>query len=94
MRKNYIHCLHTEGGVAVTHGDKEKVITDYFSNHLGSVTWRSSTFNWSALGYVPRDLSMLEAPFTQEEIKDTITSMPFDKAPGLDGFIGVFFKTC
>jgi hypothetical protein len=86
--------LHTEGGVVVTHGDKEKVITDYFSNHLGSVTWRSSTFNWSALGYVPRDLLMLEAPFTQEEIKDTITSMPFDKAPGLDGFIGIFFKTC
>jgi hypothetical protein len=94
MRKNYIHCLHTEGGVAVTHGDKENVITDYFSNHLGSVTQRSSTFNWSALGYVPRDLSMLEAPFTQEEIKDTITSMPSDKAPGPDGFTSAFFKTC
>ena len=94
MRKNYIHCLHTEGGVGVTHGDKEKVIADYFSGHLGSVTQRSSTFNWVALGYVPRDLSMLEAPFTQEEIKDTITSIPSDKAPGPDGFTGAFFKTC
>jgi len=45
MRKNYIHCLHTEGGVAVTHGDKEKVIADYFSSHLGLVMQRSLTFN-------------------------------------------------
>ena len=94
MRKNYIHCLHSEGGVAVTYGDKEKVIADYFSSHLGSVTQRSLTFNWSTLGYVPRDLSMLEAPFTQEEIKDTITSMPSDKAPSPDGFTDAFFKTC
>ena len=45
MRKNYIHCLHTEGGVGVTHGDKEKVIADYFSSHLGLVMQRSLTFN-------------------------------------------------
>ena len=37
---------------------------------------------------------MLEAPFTQEEIKDTITSIPSDKAPGPDGFTDAFFKTC
>ena len=37
---------------------------------------------------------MLEAPFTQEEIKDTITSIPSDKAPGPDGFTGAFFKAC
>ncbi|CAD6342401.1 unnamed protein product [Miscanthus lutarioriparius] len=27
LRKNYIHSLHTDGGVAVVHNDKEKVIT-------------------------------------------------------------------
>jgi len=37
---------------------------------------------------------MLEAPFTQEEIKHTITSIPSDKALGPDGFTGAFFKTC
>ena len=55
---------------------------------------RSRTFDWNALGYVPRDLSALEVPFTQEEIKVTIHSMPSDKAPGPDGFTGVFFKKC
>jgi hypothetical protein len=33
-------------------------------------------------------------PFSQEEIKDTITLMPSDKAPGLDGFSSAFFKSC
>jgi len=80
--------------VAITHSDKEKVLADYFSGHLGSVQLRSRTFEWNALGYVPRDLSTLEVPFTQEEIKATIHSMPSDKAPGPDGFTGVFFKKC
>jgi hypothetical protein len=94
LRKNYIHCLHTDGSVATTHSDKEDIIADYFSGHLGSHTPRSATFSWQALGYVPRDLSTLEAPFTQDEIKETINSMSSDKAPGPDGFTGAFFKAC
>ena len=74
MRKNYIHSPHTDGRVATTHNDKEKIIANYFSRHLGSHEPRSTTFSWSALGYVPRDLSALEASFTQDEIKDTINS--------------------
>ena len=30
----------------------------------------------------------------QDEIKETIKSMPPDKAPGPDGFTGAFFKAC
>jgi hypothetical protein len=94
LRKNYIQSLHTDEGVAIAHNDKENVVTDYFSEHLGSVAQRGRTFDWDALGYAPRDLSALEAPFTQDEIKDTIFSMSSDKAPGPDGFTGAFFKTC
>jgi hypothetical protein len=43
---------------------------------------RGRTFDWDALGYAPRDLSALEAPFTPDEIKATIISMLSDKAPG------------
>ncbi|XP_066347775.1 uncharacterized protein [Miscanthus floridulus] len=93
-RKNYIQCLHKDNGIALTHEDKEIVVGDYFKNHLGSMVPRPSTFLWSALGYNPRDLSQLEVPFTQEEIKETIFSMPGDKAPGPDSFTGVFFKYC
>jgi hypothetical protein len=36
----------------------------------------------------------LEAPFSLDEVKETTFSMPSDKAPGPDGFIGIFFKEC
>jgi hypothetical protein len=93
-RKNYIHCLHTEEGIAIAHDEKEKVIRDYFNNHIGSVVSRSTTINWQSLGYTPQNLSDLEMPFSQEEVQNTINSMPPDKAPGPDGFTGAFFKAC
>lgn len=93
-RKNYIQCLQSDNGIALTHKDKEEVSSDYFRNHLGTMVPRPATFLWSALGYSPHDLSELEAPFTEDEIKETIHSMPRYKAPGPDGFTGAFFKSC
>jgi hypothetical protein len=90
--KNYIHCLHKDRGMAFTHEEKEKVIADYFKNHLGKPTARARTFDWQSLGYTPRNLGELEVPFREEEIRDTIDTMPSDKAPGPDGFTGAFLK--
>ena len=78
----------------MAHHDKEKVIRNYFKNHIDSAVPRASTVNWQSLGYNQHDLSDLEVPFSQEEIKNTIYSMPSDKAPGPDGFTGAFFKAC
>ena len=44
-RKNYIHCLHTDGGIVMAHQEKEKVIRDYFKNHIGSAAPRASIVN-------------------------------------------------
>jgi hypothetical protein len=93
-RKNYIHYLHSNEGMAFAHEEKEKILEECFRDHMGTSSARSMSLNWKSLGYAPRDLSELEMPFTQEEIKDTIDSMPSDKAPGPDGFTGVFFKSC
>jgi hypothetical protein len=73
---------------------KKKVIGDHFKNHIGSAAPRSTTINWQSLGYTPHDLSDLEAPFSHEEVQNTINVMPSDKAPGPDGFTGAFFKAC
>jgi hypothetical protein len=40
----------------------------------------------------PVDLSSVEVPFTHEEIDGIIKLMPNDKAPGPDGFNGLFMK--
>lgn len=55
---------------------------------------RTKALNWQELGYTPHNLEDLDAPFTQEEIGSIIKEMPAEKAPGPDGFIGLFYKKC
>ena len=38
------------------------------------------------------DLSELEQLFLEDEIEQTIKSMPNEKPPGPDGFIGIFYN--
>lgn len=40
------------------------------------------------------DLSALEEPITEDEVWETIKSLPADKATGPDGYTGRFFKAC
>jgi hypothetical protein len=92
-RKNFIQMLQGPQGFAITHDEKEAVITSHFEDFLGSVKQRSASLNWTELGYGPRDLGHLEAPFSMEELHTAICALPAEKAPGHDGFIGHFFRT-
>ena len=38
------------------------------------------------------DFSLIELPFTTEEMDSVVKNMPFDKSPGPDGFNGAFLK--
>ena len=40
------------------------------------------------------ELESLDTPFTEAEILNAIKQLPSDKAPGPDGFTGLFFKRC
>jgi len=40
------------------------------------------------------DLSALDNPIMEEEVCETIKSMPLDRAPGPDGYTGRFYKAC
>jgi hypothetical protein len=40
------------------------------------------------------NLSTLGDAFSEDEVRNAINQMPSDKAPGPDGFTGIFFKKC
>jgi hypothetical protein len=39
-------------------------------------------------------LGHLEAPFSSNELRVAVFALPAEKAPGPDGFIGLFFRSC
>jgi len=93
-KKNYISTIQSDEGLAVTQQDKSKAALEFFSNAVGSRMPRGRAINWEQLGYSPHNLEDLDTPFTEEELLNTIRSLPSEKAPGPDGFIGVFYKKC
>jgi hypothetical protein len=93
-RKKIIHSLQTTDGIFVLQEDKEKVVFDHFSTHFGQKEQREVTLNWEELGLPRADLTHLEEDFTVEELHAVIKDFASEKAPGPDGFIGLFFKHC
>ncbi|WVZ96579.1 hypothetical protein U9M48_042196 [Paspalum notatum var. saurae] len=82
------------GGVQVAeHESMEQALFAHFQSVFGSKAHWPHGLNLSELGYSASDLSSLHAPFTEEEVWEAIKDMPGDRAPGPDGFIGVFYKT-
>jgi retron-type reverse transcriptase len=51
-------------------------------------------FDLANLIIPPEELQHLEAPFQQDEIDQVVKRMPSNKAPGPDGFNGLFTKKC
>lgn len=91
-RKNAIHSLELASGVCYSHEQKAQALFQHCSNHFGNPGPRDSTFNWAELGIQRHDLSFLEDPFTEEEVLAVVQEIAGDKAPGPDGYIGVFLK--
>jgi mannosylglycoprotein endo-beta-mannosidase len=50
--------------------------------------------DWERLNLSRVNDPTLDSPFSEAELLQTIKEMPAEKAPGPDGFIGVFYKTC
>jgi hypothetical protein len=51
-------------------------------------------FNFSDYISPAQGLESLSEPFTHDEIDKVVSEMPGDKAPGPDGFSGLFLKVC
>jgi hypothetical protein len=61
---------------------------------LGTFENREVDIHLDALGVPSHELTQLDAPFSEEEVWETIKRLPSDKAPGSDDFTGRFYKSC
>jgi hypothetical protein len=93
-RKNYIQHLKHNNGWVTDHGAKAQVIHNHFHLVMGRGEMRSVDFNWETLHFDNPNLESMDVPFLEEEVCVAINQMPNDKAPGPDGFTGIFFKKC
>ena len=66
----------------------------FYNGLLGTSLHREHTINLDELNIASHNLSCLEIPISEEEVWRTISDLPFDKAPGPDGFTGRFYQVC
>jgi hypothetical protein len=91
-KKNYMHTLQLENGIAITQAQKQQAVYEHFLNHTGTYVPRHCSLNFSNLGWELVDLSIA---FLEQEIMEVIMAAPKEKGPGPDGFVDLFFSsTC
>ena len=93
-KKNFISKLVRDDEVITTQEGKQDVFFDYFEGLLGTALPRDITLDLEFFHWAGINLTVLDAPITEDEIWQTIKSLLADRAPGPDGFTGRFYKAC
>jgi hypothetical protein len=94
FRLNTITTLDTQDGRTVfAHSEKAALIWEEYRNRLGCSTQPQMHFTLQQL-VQERDLQSIVEPFTKQDIDMIVKTMPVDKAPGPDGFNGLFINKC
>ena len=93
-RKNFILRIKSGPGWLTKHEDMEHASHSHFTSAMRKGPRRLRDFNWSNINFPLCDLSSLANDLTEEEVHNAVKALPSDKAPGPDGFTGLFFKAC
>lgn len=92
-RRNFTPSLTADGHVITEHENMEMALHSHFTGVFGTPAATHAAINYLALDIQPIDLADLDNTFTPNEVWAAIKDMPSDRAPGPDGFTGVFYKT-
>lgn len=93
-RINTITSLDLEDGRTVTeHQEKASALWEEYRDRMSQTCNPTMWYNLQEM-IQQQDLQHLSSTVTKEEIDDIIKQMPTDKAPGPDGFNGLFLKKC
>jgi hypothetical protein len=83
-----------EGNEVSDHQTMAGMLWYNFKDRMGYSQGISMEFDLSSLLSRVADLDQLTVPFQKKELNDIVKSMPPDRAPGPDGFNGLFLKKC
>jgi len=92
-RKNYIESVRVGDAHLVREEEKAEAFFKHFDDILGSQCSREANLDFTFLGLPVIDTSLLDVCFSEEEVWWTIQEIPVDRAPGPDGFTGLFYRT-
>lgn len=92
-RRNYIPALVIDGHTIAEHAAMDQAIYNHFCSVFGTAHAGGTTLDFQALGIQAIQLSEQAATITNDEAWAAIKAMPSDRAPGPDGFTGIFYKT-
>jgi hypothetical protein len=93
-RRNFTLRLKRGAGWVTKHEDIEHTINAHFAMSMKKGPTRSRDFSWDNIPLLECDLSSLAEDVTEGEVHEAVKALPSDKAPGPDGFTGLFFKVC
>jgi ketosteroid isomerase-like protein len=88
--RNYIPAVTVGEQIYTDQEDKERAFFQAFYGLIGDNSVREYTLNLPALGLQPFDLQELDALFSEDEVWRVVKELPTDRAPGPDGFNGMF----
>jgi hypothetical protein len=86
--------LDNEGNEVTDHQAKAGLLWTSFKDRMGKSKGISMQFVLSSVLTPIEGLHELTVPFDKKEMDDVIKAMPIDRAPGPDGFNGLFVKKC
>jgi hypothetical protein len=94
-RRNAISQIMNDQGVWIQdHAGKAGLLWTAFRNRMGMTSTPTMLFDLDSLITHNDGLDVLTMPIAHEEIDLVVKRMPSDKAPGPDGFNGLFLKKC
>lgn len=91
-RRNFIPALNVDGHTVTEQAGMELALHSHFAGVFGQVQRGAISLNFADLGFSQLDLSDQDAMISESEVWAAIKELPSDRAPGPDGFTGVFYK--
>lgn len=94
-RKNLVTFLEDSiGQLHSNHHVKASILWEAYKERLGQIEFEGMQLDLNEILIPTSDLSILEEPFSPEEIDNVVALLPGDKSPGPDGFNTDFIKRC